>query len=204
MAADDTTFGTEMRGYRKDEVDATIKELRREATKAANERTESAKEVKRLLAVNEDLQAELDETGSPTYAGLGTKLENTLRVAEEQSTRLISQADIDAENLRTSTAAEMAKLRAETAEQAKKITDEASAAAARLLSEAREQADTLLSRSRSDAEALTQDATREAAAVRGAASTEAADTRTTAKREAAALRAEVEREVAELRATATQ
>ena len=92
MAADDTTFGTEMRGYRKDEVDAVLQELRRELNKANTERTEAAKEITRLLAVNEDLQAELDETGSPTYSGLGTKLENTLRVAEEQSTRLISQA----------------------------------------------------------------------------------------------------------------
>ena len=61
-----------------------------------------------LLGKLDDLQAELDETGSPTYAGLGTKLENTLRVAEEQSTRLISQADIDAEKLRTTTTAERA------------------------------------------------------------------------------------------------
>ena len=88
MAADDTDFGTEMRGYKKDEVDRAIQQLRGELIKANTDRAESAKEVKRLLAVNEDLQAELDETGSPTYAGLGTKLENMLRVAEEQSTRL--------------------------------------------------------------------------------------------------------------------
>ena len=56
MAADDTTFGTEMRGYRKDEVDSVLQELRRELNKANTERAESAKEVKRLLAVNEDLQ----------------------------------------------------------------------------------------------------------------------------------------------------
>ena len=112
MAADDTDFGTEMRGYRKEEVDKAIQELRRDLIKANADRAESAKEVKRLLAVNEDLQAELDETGSPTYSGLGTKLENTLRVAEEQSTRLISQADIDAEKMRSTVAAEVAKAKA--------------------------------------------------------------------------------------------
>ena len=74
MAADETDFGTEMRGYRKDEVEKAIQDMRRELLKAHSDRTDAAKEVKRLLAVNEDLQAELDETGSPTYSGLGTKL----------------------------------------------------------------------------------------------------------------------------------
>ena len=76
MAADDTTFSTEMRGYRKEEVDSAIQDLRREVIKANTERAESAKEVKRLLAVNEDLQAELDESGSPNPASgklLGVK-----------------------------------------------------------------------------------------------------------------------------------
>ncbi|MDZ4046133.1 MAG: DivIVA domain-containing protein, partial [Rhodoglobus sp.] len=120
MAAGDTEFSTEMRGYRKDEVDAAIQELRRELIKANTDRAEAAKEVKRLLAVNEDLQAELDETGSPTYSGLGTKLENTLRVAEEQSTRLIAQADIDAEKLRSTVTAEVTKLRSDAAEEAQR------------------------------------------------------------------------------------
>ena len=121
MAADDTDFGTEMRGYKKDEVDRAIQQLRGELIKANTDRAESAKEVKRLLAVNEDLQAELDETGSPTYAGLGTKLENMLRVAEEQSTRLIAQADIDAEKLRASALAETQELRSDAASAAQKL-----------------------------------------------------------------------------------
>ena len=100
MAADDAGFTTELRGYKKDEVDQTVGALRRDLIKANSDRTEALKEVKRLQALAEHLQAELDEVGSPTYAGLGTKLENTLRVAEEQSTRLIAQADIDAEKLR--------------------------------------------------------------------------------------------------------
>ena len=100
MAADDAGFGTELRGYKKDEVDQAVGSLRRDLIKANSDRADALKEIKRLQAVSEDLQAELDEVGSPTYSGLGTKLENTLRVAEEQSTRLISQADIDAEKLR--------------------------------------------------------------------------------------------------------
>ena len=94
MATDDEAFTTAMRGYNRDEVDSAIQDLRRELIKANTDKAESAKEIKRLSATVDDLQAEIEETGSPTYSGLGSKLENILRVAEEQSTRLISQADI--------------------------------------------------------------------------------------------------------------
>src|SRR3954466_6647490 len=114
-----------MRGYKKDAVDAAIQELRRELIKANADRAEALKEAKRISAVAEDLQAELDETGTPTYSGLGTKLENTLRVAEEQATRLISQADIDAEKLRTSMQAEAQRLAAESTEAAQRVVAEA-------------------------------------------------------------------------------
>jgi len=100
VATDDEAFTTAMRGYNRDEVDSAIQDLRRELIKANTDKAEATKEVKRLTATVEDLQAEIEETGSPTYSGLGSKLENILRVAEEQSTRLISQADIDAEKLR--------------------------------------------------------------------------------------------------------
>jgi cell division septum initiation protein DivIVA len=133
MAADDTDFGTEMRGYRKEAVDKAIQDLRRELIKANADRAEGAKEIKRLAAVAEDLQAELDETGTPTYSGLGTKLENTLRVAEEQSTRLISQADIDAEKLRNSVKNEIQKLSTDAHETADRLVSEATAQSKQVL-----------------------------------------------------------------------
>lgn len=125
MAADDAGFGTELRGYKKDEVNSAVNDLRRDLIKANADRAEASKELKRLQAVAEDLQAELDEVGSPTYSGLGTKLENTLRVAEEQSTRLISQADIDAEKLRAGVAAEVQQQRDDASEHADKLLGDA-------------------------------------------------------------------------------
>src|SRR5690606_31520680 len=107
---DEDAFSTVMRGYNREEVDSAIQDLRREVIKANTDKAESAKEIKRLTAIVSDLQSEIEETGSPTYSGLGTKLENTLRVAEEQSTRLISQADIDAEKLRSTVQAEVTAL----------------------------------------------------------------------------------------------
>ena len=199
MAADDAGFTTELRGYKKDEVDQTVGALRRDLIKANSDRTEALKEVKRLQALAEDLQAELDEVGSPTYAGLGTKLENTLRVAEEQSTRLIAQADIDAEKLRASVQQEVDAQRSDAAETAERLVEDAQAQADRILTGAREEADAIVSRATADAEATTQEAMREAAAIRGAVATEVAETRAAGRREVASLRAEAEREVAELR-----
>ena len=99
MAADEAEFGTELRGYRKDDVDAALGDLRRELIKANADRAEMAGNVKHLQTRLDDLQTELEEAGTPTYSGLGSKLEQTLRLAEQQSTLLISQADIDAEAL---------------------------------------------------------------------------------------------------------
>ncbi|WP_159607442.1 DivIVA domain-containing protein, partial [Agromyces humi] len=97
MAVEETEFTQVFRGYDKDEVDKSINGLRRDIINTNTQLAEQAKENKRLHARIEELTAELEEVGSPTFSGLGTKLENTLRVAEEQSTRLIAQADIDAE-----------------------------------------------------------------------------------------------------------
>jgi DivIVA domain-containing protein len=180
VATDDEAFSTAMRGYNREEVDNAIQDLRRELIKANSDKAESAKELKRLGAMVADLQAELDETGSPTYSGLGTKLENVLRVAEEQSTRLISQADIDAEKLRNSVQGEVNALRVEAMESADRIVAEATAKAAELLDAARSEADDLLAESRAKAAAAEQDALREAASIRGAVATEAAEARATA------------------------
>ena len=57
----DDAFGTELRGYKKDEVDGVVGQLRRDLIKANADKAEQTKELKRLQAVAEDLQAELDE-----------------------------------------------------------------------------------------------------------------------------------------------
>lgn len=106
MANDEAEFGTELRGYRRDDVDRALNDLRRELIKSNTDRADAAKEIRLLQSRVSELQGELDEAGTPTYSGLGTRLESTLRVAEEQSTRLISQADIDAQRLRASSRAE--------------------------------------------------------------------------------------------------
>jgi cell division septum initiation protein DivIVA len=118
VAADETEFGTELRGYRKDDVDRALSDLRRELIKANADRAEMAGSVKHLQTRLDDLQTELEEAGTPTYAGLGSKLEQTLRLAEEQATALVSKADIDAEELRSSSTGEARRLLADARERA--------------------------------------------------------------------------------------
>ena len=144
MATDDEAFTTAMRGYNRDEVDSAIQDLRRELIKANTDKAEATKEIKRLTATVEDLQAEIEETGSPTYSGLGSKLENILRVAEEQSTRLISQADIDAEKLRNGVQGEIHTLRVESVEAAESIVADAHATASGMLDAAHAEAAEML------------------------------------------------------------
>ncbi|MCA1943497.1 MAG: DivIVA domain-containing protein, partial [Yonghaparkia sp.] len=160
MAETEYDFGTEMRGYKREEVDRALQEIRRELIKSNTDRAETAKEVARLQAVVDDLQAELDEVGRPTYSGLGTKLEQTLRVAEEQSTRLISQADIDAERLRAAAQTEAQRLQAETAERTQRMVDEAAERSRHLTDTAAREAEGTIARARQEADDLVQEAVR--------------------------------------------
>ncbi|WP_281535243.1 DivIVA domain-containing protein [Cryobacterium breve] len=175
MAIDEADFTQVFRGYDKEEVDRAIQGLRRDLIQANSQGTEANKEIKRLTAHIDDLNAEIEEVGSPTFSGLGTKLENTLRVAEEQSTRVIAQADIDAERLRASAASEVDTLRREATERADRALSDATVKASRLLDDARAEADDLLARAHDDYTTVTGDAVQEAAAIRGAVATEAAE-----------------------------
>lgn len=157
MAYDEAEFGSELRGYRRDDVDRALGELRRELIKSNNDRAEAAKEIRLLQARVDDLQSELDEAGTPTYSGLGTRLENTLRVAEEQATRLISQADIDAERLRATSRTEAARLVADAQREATDTLEDARARATSDVARARAEAADTIERARSEAGLLLQD-----------------------------------------------
>src|SRR4029453_6693642 len=158
MAVEETEFTQVFRGYDKDEVDKSLNGLRRDIINANNQLAEQSKESKRLLARIEELTAELEEGGSPTFSGLGTKLENTLRVAEEQSTRLIAQADIDAEKLRRAAEDEAHLMRSDAHELAERTLTEARAQANRVLENARAEVDDMVSPAQRASEQLGQGA----------------------------------------------
>jgi cell division septum initiation protein DivIVA len=177
VAETEYDFGSEMRGYRRDAVDRALQELRRELIAANTGRADSVKELTRLHAVVDDLQAELDEVGRPTYTGLGSKLEQTLRLAEEQSMRLISEADLEAEKVRTSAQRASQQLHAEATQRSEQLLTDATARANQLIDTAASEAENTLARARVEADSLVTEATRDAAATRGAAATEGAEAR---------------------------
>ena len=92
--SDESGFTQVLRGYNREEVDRAVSELRRELIVANTHHAEAQKEIQRLAIRVEELDSELEEVGSPTYSGLGHRLETLLKLAEEQATRVMAQADI--------------------------------------------------------------------------------------------------------------
>jgi len=99
MANENTEFSTELRGYKRSEVDSALNELRGELIKAAKDRQAMLEEVAGLKEQISALDASPGGALAPSFAGLGGRLESILRIAEEQSTRIIGQADIDSERI---------------------------------------------------------------------------------------------------------
>lgn len=200
--ADGSDFTTELRGYKRSEVDATIADLRSELIKASRDRQNALDELASLKAELDELRAAVNPGEGGGYANLGGRLEAVLRIAEEQSTRIIAQADIDAERI-ISTAKTEAKAQREQleADAARALADAQSHARA-TTEETEEKAQALIAEATENASRLVNEAVDEAASIRGAVATESAKTRAQAKREADALRAEVKREVAELKVVA--
>lgn len=202
MAADGSEFTTELRGYKRSEVDEVLSDLRGELIKASRDRQRALDELTAVRRELDEIKASVEQGDNPSVAGLGGRLEAVLRIAEEQSTRIISQADIDAEMIIGSAKDEAKALREQSASEAERIVADAESQARAVKEAAQETAEALLSEVREEAERLRNEAMEEAAAIRGAMATEAANLRASAKRETEALRAEVKREVAELKVVA--
>ncbi len=200
--ADGSDFSTELRGYKRGEVDEALADLKGELIRASRDRANALEELTQVRAQLAELSAQVEPQNGSGYANLGGRLEAMLRIAEEQSTRIISQADIDAE-LIIGSAKDNAKLtRDEAAAEAERIVADAQSAATALTESTSEKTETQIAQAKAEAERLVNEAIEEAASIRGAVSTETAKMRASAKRESDALRAEVKREIAELKVVA--
>ena len=99
MTGENADFGLELRGYKRTAVDKVINDLRGEIISAAKDRQSSVEEISHLKELLGGMELGEDGVFAPSYAGLGGRLESVLRIAEEQSTRVIAQADIEAERI---------------------------------------------------------------------------------------------------------
>ena len=202
MSVDDSEFTTELRGYKRSEVDEALGELRGELIKANKDRARALEDLKKVQEELAELSASARESTSPSYSGLGGRLEAMLRIAEEQATRIISQADIDADLIHDRSRRESEELLQQAKSEAKRLVDDATSDATATRDEASARAEQILAEAVEEAERTKREAIDEAATIRGQVSTESAKMRASAKREVDALRAEAERELAEKRVVA--
>lgn len=195
--ATDGQFPIVMRGYSRDDVDKAITTLRREIIASNTERNELAAEFARIAGTQQPL--ENAEPSTPTYAGLGTKLEMVLRTAEEQATILLSTSDIEAQRMLTEARLESDSILGAVQARADAILAEATERAMYMTNTATIDADNILTIAQRDAQAIKEEAVREGTRSRGIASTEAAALRATTQREIAEKKAAFDREMAESR-----
>jgi cell division septum initiation protein DivIVA len=202
VSAEDSEFATELRGYKRSEVDGALGDLRGELIAANKERARALEDLKKLQDELEEVRLSLRESSAPSYSGLGGRLEATLRIAEEQATRIISQADIDADLTHDKAKREAKQLLADASAEAQRLVADAASTAEATREQAKQEAAQLIEQATSEAELIKNEAIEEAATIRGQVATEAAKQRAGAKREADALLAEMQREIAEKKVVA--
>jgi len=202
MAEENSEFSTELRGYKRSEVEEALRSLRKELIAASKDTQTALEELKSVKEQLASMSASTGEAHAPTYAGLGGRLEAVLRIAEEQSTTLIGQADIDAERIIAKAKSEATSIVEAAQREAERVTLDATNQATTTKNSAEAESKDMVREAKEEAERTRKDAIEEASAIRGSVATEAAKLRATAKRETDAQRAEVKREISELRVVA--
>src|SRR5882724_9348547 len=141
-------FATVMRGYDRHQVDEHIRQIETDA----RQHRDAAQTMRRELT---EAHRQIQEQERPTYSGLGARIEQLLRLAEEQATELVQAARVDAAEFRAAAENEASELRAN----AKRETDDQRGAAER-------EADSIRTTARREADELTGTTEREVAKLR--------------------------------------
>ena len=140
MAEEYSEFAITMRGYDRAQVDRKLEQLSRQLADARREVASLDQRAMTLAGELADAQRRLRESDKPTYAGLGSRIEQLLRSAEEQSASVLSKANAEADALLTRTRTN-----------AKNLSERSASEAATLLADARREASELRSRSQGEA-----------------------------------------------------
>jgi cell division septum initiation protein DivIVA len=199
LSGDETEFATAIRGYDRDAVDEAIRILRKELLQVNGINAQLVSELREKSELLENLQAQLSEVGSPNYASVGTRAALILSTAEEQSLRIVADAEAQRSRVLGDLEEELVNLRAEAKEYYDSLVSEAQRRSERLQSTAKAEYDEILRDAAEKASDLINEATREAGAIRGNIATEAAKLRSTTKRETEAMKADVARKLSEQR-----
>lgn len=179
---DPSEFQIVFRGYDKDEVDTALAAMREDLEHVREYNFRAASEAEFLKSEIASLKQRLKRDGGTGYAELGAQFEQTLRIAEDQARKLMTDAGQDALRVRETAKAESEQLGRRAEAMAQKIVSDAEVAAReiRLIAET------------NSAEIISEARKQEA---------EASERTIHSQREASAIRAEAERYAADLRAS---
>jgi cell division septum initiation protein DivIVA len=181
------TFGTAVGGYNRSEVDQYIAWLQKNLADVESYNSMAIREQQSLRERLVELESQLKANKSPGYAQLGAKFEETLRLAEVESAKLINDAGKEALKIRETTKAEAERLRFEVEDEVNKIRTKATREAKAELGKAKADAGEI----REQAE----DELQRVQAERASLDKEAAVVRSDADNYAAKVRAELQIEV---------
>ena len=98
-------FARVMRGYDPHQVNEHLKQIDGDV----RQHRDQAQALQQELT---DAHRQLQEQERPTYAGLGSRIEQLLRLAEEQATEIVQEARTEANELNAAAKVEAAELRA--------------------------------------------------------------------------------------------
>ena len=93
MSGEELLFPTALRGYAKASVDEAVLDLNRDILRLSAQNAQLVEELKQAKLEIEALSAKIQESQSPTYAGLGNQAAIILASAEDQATRLMAHAE---------------------------------------------------------------------------------------------------------------
>jgi cell division septum initiation protein DivIVA len=199
MSGEDLLFPSALRGYARAAVDEAILDLNRDILRLSSQNSQLIEELKQAKQEIEALSSKLEETNSPTYAGLGNQAAIILASAEDQATRLIAHAEAEKIRIFGGINEEVETKKSEADSYYESLVAEADRKGQRAINLAREQANEALAKAELEAKRLVEEASREASAIRGEIATEVAKLRADTKRQTELLKAEVEKDIAEKR-----
>ena len=199
MAADETECPTAVRGYERGAVDDAVKDYRKELLNLTALNNQLALELREAQNRLIDLDQQLSENTSPSYAGVGAKAAQILSTAEDLANRVVADAEAERIAILAGIETDIEQRKTDSQDYYDELVGEAQRRADRIINSAKTDYEETLAKANLEAQRLIDEALREAGSIRGAISTEVARMRATAKRDIEVKSAESDRVLAERR-----
>ena len=167
MVEDHTEFAIAMRGYDRTQVDQKLEKLNRQLNDARREVASLDQRAMMLAGELAEAQKRLREADKPSYAGLGSRIEQLLRSAEEQSASIVSKANAEADAILTRTRTNAQRLSERSGSEAATLVADARREAAELTARTQAEASTTLANAEARSKEMVSTAERKAAEVTG-------------------------------------